>query len=278
MKKSDGVKFAAGKTVTTRAAADPAKLEFHRLAGERLVGILSPLLLLGLWEVTVRLQWLNAQFFPAPSMIFGSLVGLLRSGELFHHLAVSMVRIGVGFLMGAVPGILLGVAMGLSRYVRAAIKPLIGAVYPVPKIAVLPLIMLIFGLGEMSKYVVIAISVFFLILVNTMAGVMNIDKVYLEVGRSFHASRIDAFRTIAIPGALPLIFSGIRLAWGVSLLVIVAAEFVGAKSGLGYFTWQAWLTFQIEEMYVGLIVISFLGWASFMILDELERHLLPWKP
>jgi NitT/TauT family transport system permease protein len=211
-------------------------------------------------------------------MIFGSLVGLLRSGELFRHLAVSMVRIGVGFLMGAVPGILLGVAMGLSRYVRAAIKPLIGAVYPVPKIAVLPLIMLIFGLGEMSKYVVIAISVFFLILVNTMAGVMNIDKVYLEVGRSFHASRIDAFRTIAIPGALPLIFSGIRLAWGVSLLVIVAAEFVGAKSGLGYFTWQAWLTFQIEEMYVGLIVISFLGWASFMILDELERHLLPWKP
>jgi NitT/TauT family transport system permease protein len=180
--------------------------------------------------------------------------------------------------MGAVPGILLGVAMGLSRYVRAAIKPLIGAVYPVPKIAVLPLIMLIFGLGEMSKYVVIAISVFFLILVNTMAGVMNIDKVYLEVGRSFHASRIDAFRTIAIPGALPLIFSGIRLAWGVSLLVIVAAEFVGAKSGLGYFTWQAWLTFQIEEMYVGLIVISFLGWASFMILDELERYLLPWKP
>ena len=275
---SKSVTIPTGQVQVRKAAGDVRQAASRKRTGERVVAVLSPLLLLGVWEGLVWITLLDSRFFPAPSMIVGTLVDLVRTGELFTHLAISMTRIAVGFAIGAIPGILVGVAMGLSGIIRAAINPIVGAIYPIPKIAILPLILLIFGLGELSKYVIIAIAVFFLVLINTMAGVMNIEKIYLEVGRNFRASRFDAFRTIAIPGALPLIFAGTRLDWGVALLVIVAAEFVGAKSGLGYMIWQSWQIFAIETMYVGLIVIAFVGWASFLILDEIERYLVPWKP
>jgi NitT/TauT family transport system permease protein len=137
--------------------------------------------------------------------------------------------------------------------------------------------MLIFGLGEMSKYVIIAIAVFFLVIYNTMAGVMNIPNIYLDVGRNFGANRVQFWWTVALPGALPLIFTGIKLAAGVALLVIVAAEFVGAKTGIGYLIWQSWQTFSVEAMYVGLVVISILGFLVSTGLDELEHVVIPWR-
>lgn len=244
---------------------------------ERLLSIFSPLLLLLVWEFLVRASLLDSRFFPAPTAVVETFGRLIASGELFHHLSVSLVRIIVGFAIGAVPALFLGVIMGLSPWIRAAINPMVAATFPIPKIAIFPLIMLIFGLGETSKYVVIAISGFFLILVNTMAGVMNIEKIYLEVGKNFGAGRKDMFLTIALPGSLPLILAGVRLAWGVSLLMIVAAEFVGAKAGIGYLIWQSWQTFNVEEMYVGLIAISMVGYVSSLILDEVERVFIPWK-
>ncbi len=244
---------------------------------ERLLSIFSPLLLLILWELAVRTQLLDARFFPAPTSIVGTFGTLIASGELLQHLSASIVRIFVGFLLGSIPALVLGIVMGLSPIVRAAINPMVAATYPVPKIAILPLIMLIFGLGEMSKYVIVAIGAFFLVLINTMAGVMNIEQIYLDVGKNFGASRKDMYLTIALPGALPLIFAGVRLGWGVALLLIVAAEFVGAKTGIGYLIWQSWQTFSVEAMFVGLIVISILGYISSLILDELERILIPWK-
>jgi len=244
---------------------------------ERLLSVLSPLLLLALWEFLVRVKLADARFFPSPTMILGTFGSLAASGELSNHITMSLTRIVIGFLMGTVPALLLGVAMGLSPWVRAAINPIVGATYPIPKIAILPLIMLIFGLGEMSKYVIVAIAAFYLVLVNTMAGVINIEKIYLDVGKNFGASRWDMFTTIALPGALPMVFAGIRLAWGVALMVIVAAEFVGAKSGLGYLIWVSWQTFSVEQMYVGLITVSVLGYISSLLLDELERVLIPWK-
>ncbi|MCL5266190.1 MAG: ABC transporter permease [Chloroflexi bacterium] len=244
---------------------------------ERLLSIFSPLLLLVLWEVLVRTSLLDARFFPPPTGIVSTFGSLVASGELWNHLSASIVRILWGFALGSTPALILGLIMGLSPIIRAAINPMIAATYPIPKIAILPLIMLIFGLGEMSKYVIVAIGVFFLVLINTMAGVMNIEQIYLDVGKNFGASRKDMYLTIAFPGALPLIFAGLRLGWGVALLLIVAAEFVGAKSGIGYLIWQSWQTFSVEAMYVGLIIISVLGYISSLVLDELERILIPWK-
>ncbi len=245
--------------------------------GERLLSIFSPLLLLVLWEVLARAGLLNPIFFPAPSSIAGTFEQMVSSGVLADNLGASIGRIIIGFTLAAVPGLALGMLMGLSPWIRAALNPMVAVTYPVPKLAILPLILLIFGLGETSKYVIVAIGGFYLILINTMAGVMNIEKIYLDVGKNLGASRWEIYRTIALPGSLPMIFAGFRLAWGVCLLVIVAAEFVGAKAGIGYLIWQSWQTFSVEQMYVGLIVVSLLGYISSLILDELERVLIPWK-
>ena len=247
-----------------------------RRALERTVALLAPLLLLALWELLVRTRVLDARFFPAPLSIVSTFVEL-GTTSLPGHIGVSLSRAAVGFVLGALPAIAIGVVMGLVPLVRAALQPVIGALFPIPKVAILPLVMLIFGLGEQSKWAIIAVGVFFQVLISTAAGVANIDRIYLDVGRNFGASRLATFWTIALPGAFPMIFAGLRLGWGVSLLLLVTAEMVAAKSGLGYLIWQSWQTFAIEEMYVGLVTIAGLGILSFWLLDAIEGWLLPWK-
>lgn len=244
---------------------------------ERIFGFLSPLLLLLLWEGMVRGDVLDARFFPAPSAVLKVMADLALSGALWEHISASLLRVGAGFLLGAVPGAVLGIAMGLNRWVRAVLNPVVAAIYPIPKSAILPLMMLIFGLGETSKIMLVAISVFFVVLINAMAGVMQIEPIYLDVGRNLRVSRLQFFRTIAFPGALPVIMAGVKLGMGTSLIVIVMAEMMASRSGIGYLIWQAWQTLVVEEMYVGLIVISALGLVTTWLLEGLERILLPWR-
>ena len=247
-----------------------------RRALERTVALLAPVLLLALWELLVRVRILDARFFPAPLSIVNTFLELVTT-SLPGHIGASLSRAAVGFVLGALPAILVGVVMGLVPLVRAALQPMVGALFPIPKVAILPLVMLIFGLGEQSKWAIIAIGVFFQVLIGTAAGVANIERIYLDVGRNFGAGRLATLWTIALPGALPVIFAGLRLGWGVSLLLLVTAEMVAAKSGLGYLIWQSWQTFAIEEMYVGLVTIAGLGILSFWLLDAVESWLLPWK-
>ncbi len=167
--------------------------------------------------------------------------------------------------------------MGLFSPVRAFVKPLVDGTFPIPKITVLPLFLLIFGIGEESKYAIIGVAVIYLVLINTAAGVRNIDTIYLDVGKNYHASKWMMFFDVALPGALPMIVAGLKLGMGVALLVIVAAEFVGAKSGIGYLIWTSWQIFQFEKMYVALMVTAILGFGSAILLDWIERLLIPWK-
>jgi ABC-type nitrate/sulfonate/bicarbonate transport system permease component len=249
----------------------------RRLA-ERTLSFLSPIFLLIGWEALVHLRILDARFFPAPSQVAGTFWSVLSTGELVMHIGISMQRSVLGFVIGAAPAILMGLSMGLFPLVRAAFWPLVGALYPIPKIAILPLVMLIFGLGESAKWAIIAIGVFFPVLINTVAGVLSIDQIYHDVAKNFGASRLNQYRTIALPGALPLVLTGIRIGWGTALLLIVAAEFLAAKSGLGWMIWQSWQTFAVERMYVGIITISALGYCSFLLLDGMSRLLVPWRP
>jgi ABC-type nitrate/sulfonate/bicarbonate transport system permease component len=265
-------------------AAEPERgPRLDRAAAERWLSLLSPLLLLGVWEILAQVRVINTSFFPAPSQIFVVLLQMLRptaqfpSGELWQHVSISLLRIGLGFAIGALPAILLGVAMGLFGPLRALIQPLVDATFPIPKIAILPLYILIFGIGEESKYAIIATAVFFLVLINTVAGVRHIDSIYFDVGHNFHASQVMRFTDIALPGALPMIVTGLKLGMGVALLVIVSAEFVGAKSGIGYLIWTSWQILQVEKMYVGLLVIALIGFAIAQLLNWLERVLVPWK-
>lgn len=244
---------------------------------ERLLSVLSPVILLSIWELAARRGWIDALFFPGPSEGFRAAGEMLRTGELWANLSVSLVRIGVGFFVGAAAGISIGLAMGLYGPIRAIIQPLVDATFPIPKIAILPMFMMIFGIGEESKYAIIAVAVFYLVLINTVAGVRNIDRIYLDVCRNYHASRRMMFTDVALPGALPMIVTGLKLGMGVALLILVSAEFVGAKSGIGYLIWNSWQTFQVEKMYVGLLVIALLGFLAAALLNALERLLVPWK-
>jgi NitT/TauT family transport system permease protein len=245
---------------------------------ERALSIASPFLLLGIWELCSRTNTIDVRFFPAPSHVFETFGDLLKDGTLGKDIQATVTRMFIGLLMGGIPGTVIGVAMGLSRNVRAVVKPIVAALFPIPKIAVLPLILLIFGLGEESKYISVAIGVIFLMIINTAAAVMQIEDIYLDVGKNFGAGRWKFFWRIAMPGAMPGILTGLQLALTVSLLIAISMEFVAATSGIGYLIWNSWTIFDVRAMYVGLICCAILGLFFQLCLDLLYRFLIPWRP
>ena len=244
---------------------------------ERILGIASPIVLLVVWELAARLNFIDTRFFPAPSSVIAVMIEMLRSGELVTNTLVSLRRLALGTLIGGVPALILGIAMGLNRWVRAIFDPLVSATYPIPKSAILPLALLIFGLGEASKIFMVAIGVFFPVVINATTGVLEINRIYLDVGRNYKANRWNTFWTIALPGALPVIMTGFKLGIGIGLILIAIAEMIGAKSGLGYMIWTAWETFSVEQMYVGLFMIAIIGFVLTVLLNEIERMIIPWK-
>jgi NitT/TauT family transport system permease protein len=243
----------------------------------RILSVLSPLTLLLLWEFLARVQAIDTRLLSSPSLILTSLVPLVLSGELLHNTAVSVQRVVLGFVAGSVPGILIGMSMGLSPLVRSAIEPMIAATYPIPKLAIMPLILLVFGLGELSKVFTIGIGVFYLVVINTMAGVLSIDKIYLDVARNYGAGRRDFYLTVAFPGALPMIFAGLKLGMGMALILVVAAELSAARAGVGWMIWRAYDMFDIEQMFIALIMLSVLGYIFSLLLDAVERWVVPWQ-
>jgi ABC-type nitrate/sulfonate/bicarbonate transport system permease component len=253
------------------------KMRRRRLI-ELILTFSAPLIILGIWEALSRTERIDPLFWPPPSSLWDTSVRLVRDQGLLTDIRVSLMRILGGFLLGAVPGVILGLAMGLFWPVRVFFMPIASAIYAVPKIAILPLVIIAFGIGETSKLVIVALSIFFLVVLNTMSGVMEIDRSYRDVARNFGASRRQLFLTVALPGALPSIFTGLRLALGFSLIVIVGTEFLAAKQGVGHLIWQSYQTLAIKKMFVGLIVVGIMGWALTLLLDLLERLALPWKP
>jgi NitT/TauT family transport system permease protein len=244
---------------------------------DRVLQIASPIAFILIWETAARFHWIDVRFFPAPSTIMATFSKMISSGEILSHLFISLQRIGWGFALGAIPALILGLAMGLFRWLRTVLDPLVAFAYPIPKSSILPLIMLIFGLGEMTKIVTVALGVFFLVLINTIAGVRNINPIYLDAAKNFGAGYIDTIIHVALPGALPLIFTGLKLGLGAGLILIVIAEMVGARNGLGYLIWESWQAFAVARLYVGLAVIGLLGYLSTILMDELEKRLVPWK-
>ena len=243
----------------------------------RIISLLSPIVLLASWEFAVALGWLNRIFFPPPSEVLGTLVELAQSGELAVNLGYSAMRIALGFALGALPAVGVGLLMGISPAVRALVRPLAAAIYPVPKIALLPLVIVVLGLGEASRVVTIALSVFFLVVLNVAASVMQVDGHFFEVARSFGAKRRELFFTVALPGSLPGIMASLKLGMGFALTLIVGVEFVGANEGIGSLIWRSYEIYAIDRMLAGLVVIALLGWGVNLLLDELEARLVPWQ-
>lgn len=233
--------------------------------------------LLLVWELLARGGVLPNVLFSSPSVVVQTLVQSIATGEMVSHALATMWRTAAGLVIGAVPGLLLGLGMGWSANLRRALDPLLAAVHPIPKIAILPLLMIFLGVGESARIAVASVAAFFPLLINSMAGVRQINPLYFEVAQTYGATPLKLFTRVVVPGSLPLVLSGLRLAANVTLLVTIAAEIVMADTGLGSLVWLAWETLRVELLYATLIVIALFGIALTGSITVLRRVLVPWQ-
>lgn len=239
--------------------------------------IASPVILLLFWEAISRSGRVDQLFWPPPSSLWDTATSMFRNDDLLGEIWTTVERILAGFALGAIPGVLIGLLMGISWPVRAFLMPIATAIYAIPKIALLPLVLIALGTGEVARWVIVALSIFFVVALSTMGGVLSLDDIYTDVARNFGGGRWALFRTVALPGATPAIFTGLRLALGFALIVVVGTEFVRPNGGVGSLIWESYSILSIKKMYVGLIVTGVLGWLLVLALDLIERWVVPWR-
>ncbi|MBR4847486.1 MAG: ABC transporter permease [Phascolarctobacterium sp.] len=241
------------------------------------VSIVSILCLLAVWELICQSGVISSLFLPAPTAIISALLQMIADGEIGVSLAASLYRILAGFFIGSLVGLAVGLVTGTSALMDKIGTPIVNAIYPIPKIALLPLFILWLGIGELSKVTIIALGVFFPVAMNTYSGVKNVDTLLLKVAASFNASWWMTMKSVVLPNALPMIFAGLRLAAGTSLLLLVAAEMIAAQVGIGALILHYGDLMITDRLMAGVIVLSLLGLVFNLILQFLERKAIPWK-
>lgn len=232
---------------------------------------------LTVWEGIVRAGLLPELFFPPPTAIGRRILELLADGTLADHMGATLARMSFGLASGACAGFLVGVAMGRSAPIRRVVDPIVGAVYPIPKIAILPLVMIFLGIGESSRQFVIALGAFFPMLISTMAGVRQIPSIYFEVAATYGSGPVDRLRRVILPASLPTVLGGFRIALNSVIHITIAVEIVSAFTGLGSLVWISWETMDVEKLYATLAVIAALGIATTYGVNRLSERLVPWK-
>lgn len=235
-----------------------------------------PLMLFAMWQAAAVNEWINPLYFPAPSTIWTTTLELIESGELQEAMAASLSRMGWSLWWGVITGVAAGFAMGLWRRLRVALEPLLSGLYTVPKLALLPLFLLIFGPGETPIIITGASTVFFFMWIATMAAVIAVDAGYHDAASVFGASRIALMRHVIVPAVLPHILVALRASTGIAVLVIVGTEFVQSSSGLGHMIWFSWSLFQASRMYVGIVIVGLLGFMFTLIIKMLGRVSVRW--
>lgn len=243
----------------------------------RLVSPLTFAALIALWEVGSRTGVISPIALPAPSAALGALLDLARTGTLWQHLGASLYRLTLGWSTGTILGIVVGLAIALSSLLRAALSPVVSALFPVPKIALLPLFIVWFGIGEGSKVATILFGTFFPTVIATYGAVDNVDRGLIRMGQSFGLSRLSILRKIVIPGALPGILSGFRISASIAIVLLVAAEMIGAQHGIGALILTAGALFAIEQLIAGVALLSVLGLVIAWAIGRAEAHLLRWR-
>jgi NitT/TauT family transport system permease protein len=241
------------------------------------LGIAVFVVLIAVAEWGTRSGWISALTLPRPSDVFGTFVELWQSGLLFKHLLPSLSRLAVGATMGAIVGISVGVMIGLFTYARAGLVPLVAAIFPIPKIALLPLFVIWFGIDEGSKYALIAFGTFTPTVVATYAAVDNVDRTLIRMGQSFGLSWWSIVRKIVLPGAMPGILSGLRISLTIAIILLVAAEMLGAEYGVGAYILQAGSLYDLERLFAGVVILSVLGITLSGVIGILERRVLRWR-
>jgi NitT/TauT family transport system permease protein len=243
----------------------------------RLAPALIALALLIVWEVAARRELISTLIYPAPSLIARTIWTETQSGQLASETLLTLRRLLIGMILGGVPGIALGLLMGWSRPIRLMLDPFIAALHPIPKIAVLPLVMVILGVNEAPKVAVAATGAFFPLLINTLDGVRQIHPIHFQVAENYGAPRWQMFRRVIWPASLPFMLTGLRLALNVTLLLVVAVEMVSARQGLGAMMWLAWELMRTERLYAALIIVVAFGLGFNVLVFYLNRLLVPWR-
>jgi NitT/TauT family transport system permease protein len=237
---------------------------------------LSVALILVVWQAIVSLGGMNPLFLPSPAAVLVSGWELILSGQLPWAVLVSLNRIVQGFVYGSLAGIALGLLAGAIRWVDDVVEPWVAAIYPIPKSALFPLFLLWFGLGDSSKIVTISVGVLFLVLINTVTGVKSINPLLLKAAQDLGATRAQVFVKVILPGALPNIFTGLRLGIGMALILVFITEIEATKAGLGFLLWEAFQLLDTTRVFVGVVTFGVLGILSSWALQWLERVCCPW--
>ena len=256
------------------AAARPAAPNLRLRVNARKA--LSVSLILVVWQAIVSLGGMNPLFLPSPAAVLVSAWELILSGQLPWAVLVSLNRIVQGFVYGSLVGIALGLLAGAIKWVDDVVDPWVAAIYPIPKSALFPLFLLWFGLGDSSKIVTISVGVLFLVLINTVTGVKSINPLLLKAAQDLGATRAQVFVKVILPGALPNIFTGLRLGIGMALILVFITEIEATKAGLGFLLWEAFQLLDTTRVFVGVVTFGVLGILSSWALQWLERVCCPW--
>lgn len=272
----------AGKRRETRSRSVDL-LQTGFLQVNRLIEFLGPwvalIIVLGFfswWEFVSQTGRVSVLFFPAPTNIVATLVDMTLSGELAEDLIPTLRRVVSGFVLGGSAGLLVGISMGWSSRLRIALDPLIAALHPIPKISLLPIFLIIFGFGESSRIVMVSISAFFPMLINSMAGVLQINPNYFEVAKNYGANNWKIFKRVVFPGSLPMILTGARLSLTLSLVITLVIEMRYGSVGLGTVIWLAWETLRTNNLYAVVAILAALGIIFNASLLMLKNYLVPW--
>lgn len=245
---------------------------------DKLTSWAAPLVLLVAWEVSVRAGLISHSLLPAPLEVVQAAVSLLKQGSLLTHLAASALRAAVGLVVGSGIGLVLGLITGLSRRAQLLFDTPMQMLRAVPVLALVPLVIVWFGLGETAKLFVVSITVVFPVYLNTFHGVRSVDPALIEMARLYGVSERQLYREVILPGALPSILVGLRFALGLAWLVLIVAESIGAKQGLGYVAMNAREFMQMDVLVLTIVLWALLGKAADMLARALEHKFLPWQP
>ena len=239
---------------------------------------LVPIALLIAWQVATQMGWLNKRILPEPWAVATAFVSLTASGELWRHVAASTVRALTGFVIGGGLGLLLGMLTGSSRRAETLLDSTVQMVRNVPTLALIPLVILWFGIDETAKLFLVALGVFFPIYVNTFHGIRSVDRDLIEMARSYGLTGWPLYRDVVLPGALPSILVGVRFSLGLMWVVLIVAETISATSGIGYMTMNAREFLRTDVVVLGILLYAVLGKLADLLARALERAWLRWHP
>ena len=252
------------------------KIEMSSKACERLLYLISPIGLIIIWQILLMVGVGDRRFIPAPSDIAQRFVKLAGNGELEWHVAVTLYRVVLGYIIGAVPAVAVGLLMAMFRPVRIFVDPLIAALFPIPKIALMPLLLLAFGFGDASKIALVAIAVFFPVVVNTYHGVRSVDRVLIWSARSLGTPRRRLFARVVMPASLPYIWNGVRIALPISFIVVISVELVASRVGIGNLINGYGALGVYDYMFATILVFVAVAFACDRCAVGVGRRLLRW--